>query len=200
MSRPSTSPRLPGGSAASPPQPRAVAVRLLALGALALVALLGLALPASAAPASLHVTPSTVAAGRTVTVTGSCEANSAGWVISPAFFRDPTHEFGGLGAVSFTTGAAGTFTTHPVIARTTAPGRYSITARCGGGNLGLEVFVTVTAAPSGTPSSVPAGTGGQAATAEHGPRGAVILGGAGLLALAAGVPFLRRRTLEGSSR
>lgn len=196
-SRPATSDSAPSRA----PRPGRTVAGVLALGALVLATLLGLAAPAVAASASLHVTPTTVAAGRTVTVTGSCEANTNGFVISAAFFRDATHEFAGQGAVSFSTGAAGTFTTHPVIAATTAPGNYVITARCGGGNLGIEAHLTVTAASGGTPTAVPGGTGGLAATADHGPTGALILGGAGvLLLLAASTKLLLTRRTAGERR
>lgn len=197
------SPSRPDGCGPSPTaalRPGRTVAALLALGVLVL-ALLGLASPAVAAPAaSLQVTPSTVAAGRAVTVTGTCEANSTGFVISSAFFKDPAHEFAGLGAVSFTTGADGAFTTHPVIAATTAPGDYTVGARCGGGNLGIRAHFTVTAATGGTPTAVPAGTGGLAATADHGPAGALILGGAGgLVLLAASTKLLwSRRPVDGA--
>lgn len=182
-------------------EPRRRVAGALALGALLVAALIGLAAPAGAAPASLRVTPTTVAAGRTVTVSGSCEANTNGFVISPAFLKDATHEFAGQGAVAFTTGAAGTFTTHPVIAAATAPGNYVITARCGGGNLGLEAHLTVTSAPGGPPSSVPGGTGGMAATADRGPTGALILGGAGVvLIVAASARLLLARRVAGGER
>ena len=183
------------------PRRRRTLAGVVALGALLLAALLSLAAPAVAAPAALHVTPTTVAAGRTVTVSGSCEANTNGFVISAAFFKDATHEFAGQGAVSFSTGADGTFTTHPVIAASTAPGNYVITARCGGGNLGIEAHLTVTGAGGGTPTAVPAGTGGQAATADRGPTGALILGGAGvLLLLAASTKLLVARRAAGGER
>jgi hypothetical protein len=181
--------------------PQRVVAGVVALGALLLAALLALAAPAVAAPASLNVSPTTVAAGRTVTVTGSCEANTTGFVISAAFFKDATHEFAGQGAVAFTTGAAGTFNTHPVIAATTAPGDYVITARCGGGNLGIEAHLRVTAATGGTPTAVPAGTGGMAAAADRGPTAALIIGGAGaLLLLAASTKLLLARRSAGGER
>jgi hypothetical protein len=195
-SRPVTSNSAPSRAPRSGP-----IVAVLAFGALVLAALLALAGPAVAASASLHVSPTTVAAGRTVTVSGSCEANTNGFVISEAFFKDATHEFAGLGAVAFTTGAAGTFTTHPVVAATTAPGNYVITARCGGGNLGIEAHLRVTNGNGGTPTGVPAGTGGLAATADRGPTGALVLGGAGaLLVLAAGAKLLLVRRAAGSGR
>ena len=133
-----------------------------------------------------------------MTVTGQCGAESSGFVISKAFFHDSNHDFAGLGAVYFTTDASGAFTTHPVVATTTAPGDYTIGARCGGGNLGIQLHLTVTAAAGGTPTAVPAGTGGLAATADRGPIAAlIVIGAGGLLLLAAGAMFLRSRRPTG---
>ena len=152
--------------------------RLLVLFALINAALLELAVAAGAVPVTLYVTPATVMAGRTVTVSGSCEVNSSGYVISPAFLHDARHDFAGIGAVFFRTGSTGSFITHAVISRSTRPGSYPITARCGGGNLGIEVHLTVTA-PSGAPTTVLAGSSGLDArdparplAAGHAPAGA----------------------------
>lgn len=171
---------------------------LLALvAALVAAALLAAAGPAAAAPASLQVTPTTVPAGHTVTVSGSCEANSAGSVISHAFLHDATHDFAGVGAVSFTTGSTGAFVTHPLVPASTPPGSYDITARCGGGNLGIAAHLTVVSGAGGAPTAVPAGSGGLAATDDGAPVAARWLGGAGVLLLLAGaVGALRRRRVS----
>jgi hypothetical protein len=103
--------------------------------------------------------------------------------------------------VAFTTGSAGTFVTHPVIARSTAPGSYAVTARCGGGNLGVAARVTVVAARTQPPRSVPAGSGGLAATPDGRPAGALVLGGTGvLLVAAAGAVQVHRRRTRGGPR
>jgi hypothetical protein len=171
--------------------------RLVTVLAVLAAALLAGAAPAGAAPASLQVTPATVPAGRTVTVSGTCEANSAGSVISHAFLHDATHDFAGVGAVSFTTGSTGAFVTHPVIPRSTLPGSYEITARCGGGNLGIAAHLTVTSASAGAPTAVPAGSGGSAATGGAVPPAARWLGGIGALLLLAGsAEAVRRRRVS----
>ena len=134
--------------------------KLLAL-TIALIPAIWLAAPAGAAPSpSLHVTPSTVAAGGSVQVSGTCEPNTSGFAISPAFLHDATHDFAGVGAASFTTDAAGSFTVTAQIPASITPGSYDVTGRCGGGNLGISVPLTVTAAGGGAPTAVPAGTGG----------------------------------------
>lgn len=124
-----------------------------------------LASPAVAGPAAtLHVTPSSVAAGGTVQVSGTCEANTSGFALSHAFLHDASHDFAGVGAVSFTTNASGSFSATATIPASTTPGSYDVTARCGGGNLGITAALLVTAASSGQPTAVPAGTGGTSAT------------------------------------
>jgi hypothetical protein len=110
-----------------------------------------------AAAPTLAVTPVTVPAGGTVTVTGSCTPATPGTALSSAFLHDATHDFAGVGAVVFTTDTAGNFSSTAEIPAATAPGRYTITARCGGGNLGIQATLTVTASTlafTGT-SSVP---------------------------------------------
>ncbi len=161
---------------------------------IALFAGLCLATPAgAAAPATLHVTPSSVPAGGSVQVTGSCESNTQGFAISHAFLHDATHEFAGVGAVPFTTDAAGAFSVTAKIPSSTAPGSYDVTARCGGGNLGITVRVTVTAA-SGTPTAVPAGSGGQAASTSPGSEhGQLLLAGLGAMLLLTGCAGLAWR-------
>src|SRR4051794_34298277 len=100
-------------------------------------------LPVAGAVA-LTVTPSSIAAGGSVNVTGNCEPNSSGTAMSPAFLHDATHDFAGVGAVTFTTDAAGNFSAAAQIPATRSPGSYKVTARCGGGNLGLEAPLVVT--------------------------------------------------------
>lgn len=130
---------------------------------------LGTALPAAAA--DFTVSPTSIAAGGNVQVTGNCEASTGGFAISQAFLHDATHDFAGVGAAPFSTDASGNFTTSASIPATIAPGSYDVTVRCGGGNLGITVVLNVTA-------------GGQlAATGSD----AVAVAGFGALLLAAGV-------------
>ena len=163
---------------------------------------LWLAGPANAAAPTLHVTPHTVAAGGTVQVSGTCESHTTGFAISPAFVHDAGHDFAGVGAAGFSTNAGGAFSVTAQVAAGTAPGTYSVTARCGGGNLGISATLTVTAAaqPASTsaPTAVPAGSGGLAATHRSPQPPLLLLGGAGLLLLAAGGALLRRRSAEPS--
>ena len=126
-------------------------VALMGSGALLLTA-------TAASAASLTVDHSTVAAGGSVVVNGNCQASTSGFVISPAFLHDASHDFAGVGAVAFNSDAAGNFSATATIPATTSPGTYAITARCGGGNLGITVNLTVTAAttPARTGAPLPA--------------------------------------------
>jgi hypothetical protein len=138
--------------------------------ALVMAVMLGSAMwfaaPVGAAPAtSLHVSPTSQAAGGSVQVSGTCEANTSGFALSQAFLHDATHDFAGVGAAPFQTDAAGSFSVTAAIPANIAAGSYDVTARCGGGNLGLTATLIVTAA-SGAPTGVPAGSGGLAATSK----------------------------------
>lgn len=140
-------------------------MRRLIVLVIGLGATIWLAVPAAAATA-LHVTPGMTSAGGSVQVSGTCEANSSGFAISHAFLHDAAHDFAGVGAAPFTTDAAGNFAVTAQIPASTAPGSYPVTARCGGGNLGISASLTVTHAVS-PPTAVPAGSGGLAATTSH---------------------------------
>jgi hypothetical protein len=130
------------------------------------------ALAASSVSLTLHA--SRVTQGGSVTVSGRCEPSTAGDVISRAFRHDTTHDFAGVGAVSFTTSTSGTFSVVARIPSSRALGTYQVTARCGGGNLGISRRLTVTA------RTLPRTGGGAAVPAS-------ILG---LLLLAAGSTLL----------
>jgi hypothetical protein len=162
-----------------------------AIATIATIVGIWLAAPAGAAPASLHVMPSSVAAGSSVQVSGTCEANTVGFAISHAFLHDATHDFAGVGAVQFKTNAAGAFSATAQVPSSIAPGSYDVTGRCGGGNLGISVTLTVTAA-SGPPTAVPAGSGGLAAPSHARPPWVLAGIGAALL-LVGGVGLARRR-------
>lgn len=95
--------------------------------------------------ASIVVTPSTVRRGGTVLVRGLAQGCTSGdqvTLISRAF--PPAHEFAGVPAVFAQVGAAGRFSATTRIPSTRRPGTYSVTGRCGGGNLGVSAHVTVT--------------------------------------------------------
>lgn len=100
----------------------------------------------SATTVALTVTPKTVRRGGTVLVrgvAGGCTAGDSVTIISHAF--SPARSFAGVPAVFAQVGAAGRFSTHARIPTARAPGRYVLTARCGGGNLGISARLTVTA-------------------------------------------------------
>jgi hypothetical protein len=93
---------------------------------------------------SLVLTPSAVHRGQPVLMSGSagsCPVGDAVIVISRALPR--THEFAGVPAVLTTVRADGRFRARTRVPRKERPGRYVVTARCGGGNFGLLVRLTV---------------------------------------------------------
>jgi hypothetical protein len=109
-------------------------------------------------PASIRVSPNAVAAGGSVTLSGSVGPDSAGSecatgvrLLSRAFAR--TKDSGELPAVYAAAKPDGTFTTTTVIPRSRAAGTYPITGRCGGGNFG-GATLEVRAAPT-TPTTTP---------------------------------------------
>jgi hypothetical protein len=109
-------------------------------------ALVSLAAAAGAAGSAAHLTisPAVVARGGTVHIRGNADGCSRGntvFVISRAFVH--RHEFAGVSAVLARVLAGGAFRATTVIPRTRRPGRYNVTARCGGGNLGVLVHLTV---------------------------------------------------------
>jgi hypothetical protein len=94
----------------------------------------------------LTVTPSTVERGHLVLIRGSagdCPVGDAVTVISRAFPR--IHEFAGVPAVFAKVRAGGHFRATTRIPLRRRVGRYAVTARCGGGNLGILVRLTVRA-------------------------------------------------------
>jgi hypothetical protein len=160
---------------------------------IALIAALWPVMTVGAAPsASLHVTPTTVPAGGSVQVSGTCDPNTGGFAISHAFLHDAAHDFAGVGAVHFDTDSSGNFSVAAKIPTSIPPGSYQVGARCGGGNLGISVTLTVTEA---APTGVPAGSGGLAAsTSPHDQRQQRVLLGLGLALLAiSGLGVLRLR-------
>lgn len=163
--------------------------------AIATIAAFWMVAPAQAAPAaSLRVAPTTQQAGGSVQVSGTCEANTSGFALSPAFLHDSTHDFAGVGAVAFTTNSSGSFSATATIPASRTPGSYTVSARCGGGNLGVTATLVVTAA-SGLPTRVPAGSGGLAATGSGWSAAQLGLAAVGgLLVLVGGLGMTRQRT------
>lgn len=99
---------------------------------------------ASGSLVALALTPSVVHRGGTVHIKGNadgCPKGDTVFVLSRAFVH--THEFAGVSAVLARVRAGGAFRATTVIPRTRKPGRYTVTARCGGGNLGIAAHLTV---------------------------------------------------------
>jgi hypothetical protein len=107
----------------------------------ATVVMLAPAAPAWAASATaLHVSPGSITAGDTVVVSGSVGTAPAGsacatslMLLSKAFVH--ADEFAGVPAVIAAVKPGGTFTTTTRIPRSTPAGTYTVSGRCGGGNL-----------------------------------------------------------------
>jgi hypothetical protein len=107
-------------------------------------AALALAPGAAGSPVRLSLTPSIVHRGGTVAIRGNadgCPKGDAVSVLSRAFVH--THEFAGVSAVLAKVRAGGVFRASTVIPPGRRPGRYVVTARCGGGNLGVNAHLTV---------------------------------------------------------
>jgi hypothetical protein len=98
----------------------------------------------SQADATLIVNPTTVSPGDVVSVSGTCDPNSSGFIISQAFTIDSEHEFAGQGAIPFVTDAFGNFSGVTTVSDNVAAADYDVTGRCGGGNIGVIVTLTVT--------------------------------------------------------
>jgi hypothetical protein len=101
---------------------------------------------AMAAPPSISVAPTPVRRGHSVVVKGSADGCTVGntvTLISRAFSH--AHDFAGLPAVLTKVRAGGAFKVSTRIPAGKKPGRYTITARCGGGNLGVSAHVKVLA-------------------------------------------------------
>jgi hypothetical protein len=116
--------------------------------ALALVAVIAAAPAAVAARSkvSLAVTPSVVRRGHDVVIrgrAGDCPSGDAVTIISRAFVH--THDFAGVPAVYARVRAGGRFSATTRIPAARRAGRYTVTARCGGGNLGVLARLTVRA-------------------------------------------------------
>ena len=80
---------------------------------------------------------------------GGCAPGSKVTLTSKAFSHQ--HDFAGLPAIFATTGAGGHFSVGTQIPSNRAPGNYTVGGRCGGGNLGQQASLQVTAASSTLP-------------------------------------------------
>jgi hypothetical protein len=155
-------------------------VRIIAAVVFAILTLL--TVPAWAAPAALatlQVSPSSVAAGHSVTVSGSVGPDSAGsecatgvLLLSRAFAS--TEEFADVPALGAAVRPDGTFTATTTIPRSRAAGTYQITGRCGGANFaGATLVVRAPTSPTTTPAPVPPPATGPTVTPPAVPAPAV---------------------------
>jgi hypothetical protein len=93
-----------------------------------------------AATRSLSVHPASIARGGAVTVSGKgCRAGDVVYLISPPFVGNAFVQH----SVATRAHSNGTFSRRVSIRRSVHAGRYAITARCGGGNLGIAAHLRV---------------------------------------------------------
>jgi hypothetical protein len=93
---------------------------------------------------SIRVTPQRVTAGHRVRVfglAGGCPNGDAVTLLSKAF--PAKHEFAGIPAVYAKVDSQDSYSTHTVIPAHRKPGKYVVTARCGGGNFGVQAIFRV---------------------------------------------------------
>ena len=93
---------------------------------------------------SLTVAPQSVERGHVVVVAGSagdCPAGDAVTILSHAFVH--TRDFAGVPAVYARVQPSGAFRISTRIPATKAAASYTVTARCGGGNLGVATRLHV---------------------------------------------------------
>jgi hypothetical protein len=109
---------------------------------------------------TLQVSPRSVIAGNTVTVSGwlppapGSECATGVTLLSHAFVH--THDFADVPAVAAAVKPDGSFTATTRIPRSKAAGTYVITGRCGGGNIGASAALVVRAAAAPTTTPAPA--------------------------------------------
>ncbi|HKP18960.1 MAG TPA: hypothetical protein VJT84_10800 [Gaiellaceae bacterium] len=107
-----------------------------------------LVLLAAAAPQpSLHLGTQVAAPGASIPVSGNagdCPVGDRVTILARAFTGPG---FAGVGGPATAVRRGGSFSTVAHVSRSAAPGRYLVTARCGGGNLGFAIPLYVTRAP-----------------------------------------------------
>jgi hypothetical protein len=116
-----------------------------ALAVVTLAAALAATTAAASGPLRLIiVVPGTVHRGHTTTVggvAGGCPVGDSVTLISRAFAH--THDFAGVPALYTRVHAGHKFKVATRIPATKRPGVYVVTARCGGGNLGVKASIHV---------------------------------------------------------
>ena len=98
----------------------------------------------AATPPSITLTPNPVRRGHSVVIKGSaggCNVGNRVSILSKAFVH--THDFAGLPAVFARVKANGRYRVTTKIPARKRPGRYRVTARCGGGNFGIVKHLRV---------------------------------------------------------
>lgn len=114
------------------------------LSALTVVAVLAVSGSALASGTSIRVKPATVHAGDRVVISGNaggCPVGDRVMLLSKAF--SARHEFASVPAVYARVRSGGDYGHSVLIPSGRAPGKYVITARCGGGNLGVSAHLRV---------------------------------------------------------
>ena len=123
--------------------PRTVIASIALLVALGTIAVASVVFAASS---SIHVRPHRVEAGHRVHIGGSahgCPRGDQVTLLSRAFSH--RHEFAGVPAAFTHVRRGGEFGRRVRIPAHRAAGRYSVSARCGGGNLGVTAHLRVLA-------------------------------------------------------
>ena len=127
--------------------------RLALPGIVAALVTLAVAADVSAGQVSFHASKGTVRRGGAVTFTGGpCSAHTTVYLLSKLF---PGHSYG-VGSITATANKKGRFMLAFRIPTTRSNGTYAVTARCGGGNLGVAVTVRVRGGPHGSLTASPA--------------------------------------------
>jgi hypothetical protein len=122
-----------------------------------------------AAGPTIRTRPSRVSAGGRIRVfglAGGCRQGNQVTLMSEAFPDD--NEFAGVPAIFATVDAHDSYSVSTPVPATTPPGRYVISARCGGGNFGVQGAITVNASQLGT--TYVTAFGYARGTFEHRPR------------------------------
>jgi hypothetical protein len=92
---------------------------------------------------SLHVRPTIVSPGGVVTVYGNADGCPVGDTVTALSRPFAGRPFAGVGTVSARVRSGGAFSGRGRIRRYARAGLYGVTARCGGGNLGVLAHIRV---------------------------------------------------------
>ena len=124
-------------------------------GLVAAVVVLGIMVgtPRFVSAASINVSPSTVAPGGNVRLSGDiladgvpgCDVTGTVTLISDAFAG--LGEFAGVGAVDLPLDSTGHFDSTVTLSASVGAGTYEIGGRCGGGNIGVSATIVVRTLP-----------------------------------------------------